>query len=377
MLCRCGLEWQQPLLPAWKSLISTVQQADNWSDSAHLDADLATGKLMRAMLKLPLLGRSALQASVSLEAAVHCYSLKFMLEDFLLFVACASCRHKRRKTCEVLSSVPARCNCISCKLIWRLRPRYMFIGPAPRALLQACTHQLLEQTLPTLRVLNQKLNEILCTKLCLYTPQCLPWTWRKFLFWRRKHADGDPAQHCKLWISERKPGSFEKGRWPSRKCFTTAACAKIDKICVSLQFRAIDPPNPARGVGRAQSNCARRYSGLHSKIQMNVLLQRRARKCMTGVRDIRASPRHPRQPSAYQNQRFTTVLGVRAARIEVTKGLLRQVKNLHLPQFWASDDHEVTRRLLRYAKKIFKKMHFTKVLSVRYAQSDERVARAI
>jgi len=54
---------------------------------------------------------------------------------------------------------------------------------------------------------------------------------------------------------------------------------------------------------------------------------------MTGVRDIRASPRHPRQPAAYQNQRFTTVLGVRAARIEVTKGLLRQVKNLHLPQF--------------------------------------------
>lgn len=231
-----------------KSLISTMQQADNWSDSVHLDADLATELLMRAMLKLPLVGRSALQASVSLEAAVHCYSLKFMLEDFLLFVACASCRHKRRTTGEVLSSVPVRCNCISCKLIWRLRLRYMFIGPAPRALLQACTHQPLEQTLPTLRVLNQKLNEILCTKLCLYTPQCLPWTWRKFLFWRRKHADGDPAQHCKLWISERKPGSFEKGRWPSRTCFTTAACAKIDEICVLLQFRAIDPPNPARGL---------------------------------------------------------------------------------------------------------------------------------
>ena len=239
-----------------KSLISTMQQADNWSDSVHLDADLGTELLMRAMLKLPLVGRSALQASVSLEAAVHCYSLKFMLEDFLLFVVCASCRHKRRTTGEVLSSVPVRCNCISCKLIWRLRLRYMFIGPAPRALLQACAHQPLEQTLPTLRVLNQKLNEILCTKLCLYTPQCLPWTWRKFLFWRRKHADGDPAQHCKLWISERKPGSFEKGRWPSRTCFTTAGAQKLTKFAFCYSFAQSTHRILREGWSSANKLCA-------------------------------------------------------------------------------------------------------------------------
>ena len=42
-----------------------------------------------------------------------------------------------------------------------------------------------------------------------------------------------------------------------------------------------------------------------------------------------------------------------------------------LPHFWASDTHEVTKRLLGYSKNA----PFTTVWSVRHARSDERVAR--
>ena len=55
---------------------------------------------------------------------------------------------------------------------------------------------------------------------------------------------------------------------------------------------------------------------------------------------------------------------------EVTKGSPREV-TIFFPQFWASDTHEVTKRLLGQLKNL----HFTTVLSVRHARSDERVDR--
>ncbi len=36
--------------------------------------------------------------------------------------------------------------------------------------------------------------------------------------------------------------------------FATAACAKMYEICLSLQFRAMDPPNPARGFVQQNEN---------------------------------------------------------------------------------------------------------------------------
>ena len=174
-------------------------------------------------------------------------------------------------------------------------------------------------------------------------------------------------------------------------------------MCISLQRRAIQ------------------------NVKMRVSLQRRTQKC--------------KSPAAYKNHRFTTVSNVRPARM--TKGFPVQLKNLRFttvldvrrarsdervarapskfafhhsfgrptitfcvkgrsatwkicisPQFWASDEHELTRRLLRQSRKIafhhsfgrptstkwregcfgnLENLHFTTVLGVRQARSDERV----
>ena len=100
---------------------------------------------------------------------------------------------------------------------------------------------------------------------------------------------------------------------------------------VSLQFRAIDPPNPARGfIQQNQKMCVSLQRRKIKNFKMHVSLQRRAPKCMKQVSDIRHSSRH--------------------------------TKIIVLPQFWRFDDHEVTRHT-----------HFTTVLNVRRARSDERV----
>ena len=52
-----------------------------------------------------------------------------------------------------------------------------------------------------------------------------------------------------------------------------------------------------------------------------------------------------------ENLLFTTVLGVRRSLFALIKGCLGHVKNCISPQFWASDEHEVTRGLLRQSRK--------------------------
>ena len=65
---------------------------------------------------------------------------------------------------------------------------------------------------------------------------------------------------------------------------------------------------------------------------------------------------------------FTTVLDVRRARSD-ERVATAACKIRISPQFWRSDKHEVTRRLLREPQNL----HFTTVLDVRRARSDERV----
>ena len=73
---------------------------------------------------------------------------------------------------------------------------------------------------------------------------------------------------------------------------------------------------------------------------MCVSLQRRAQNCMKQAHGVRSRPRHR--------------------------------KIIVLPQFRTSDQHEVTKGLPVQLKNL----HFTTVLDVRRARSDERVARA-
>ena len=71
-----------------------------------------------------------------------------------------------------------------------------------------------------------------------------------------------------------------------------------------------------------------------------------------------------------QNFYFTTVLSV-PTRTKWPKGRRTKWQICILPQFWAFDTHEVTKGLLGDGKKL----HFTIVLSIRHARSDERVSR--
>ena len=160
-------------------------------------------------------------------------------------------------------------------------------------------------------------------------------------------------------------------------------------MCVSLQRRAIP----------------------HFKTQ--VLLQRRAPKCMNPAHDVRGNPRHakisilPQFPTSDQhevtrgftvevtNLHFTTVLDVRWARND--ERVARRPRPIRIsPQFWTSEEHETTRGLRpRVTKFAFhhsfgrptttkwregcdgdvQNSHFTSVLDVRWARNDERVAR--
>ena len=87
-------------------------------------------------------------------------------------------------------------------------------------------------------------------------------------------------------------------------------------MCVSLQRRAIQ------------------------NFKVYVSLQRRAQKCMKRAHGVGGRPQH--------------------------------TKIIVLPEFRTSDQHEVTKGLLRRRKNL----HFTTVLDVRRARSDERGARA-
>ena len=110
------------------------------------------------------------------------------------------------------------------------------------------------------------------------------------------------------------------------------------KICVSPQFRAIDPPNPTRGFIRLNQNVRFATAACHPKCQ-NV---RFATAACAKMYEMSASRRQ--SPAAYKNHRFTTVSNVRPAQ----------------------SDERVP----------LKNLHFTTVLDIQRARSDERVARA-
>ena len=103
-------------------------------------------------------------------------------------------------------------------------------------------------------------------------------------------------------------------------------------------------------------------------------------------RPTRTKPREGCHPQS-QNWRFTEVtkgsLGQvrefafyhsfeRPTRPESRKGRAAKWKICVLPQFWASDTHEVTRGSIGDVKNL----RFTSVLSVRHARSDERVVKS-
>ena len=112
----------------------------------------------------------------------------------------------------------------------------------------------------------------------------------------------------------------------------------------NLRFATVSRDRPTESCERvhpAKSKCAFRYSGVPSKMsKCTFSLQRRAQNCMKQAHAVGSRPRHR--------------------------------KIIVLPQFQTSVQHEVTKGLHRRRKNL----HFTTVLDVRQARSDERVARA-
>ena len=76
--------------------------------------------------------------------------------------------------------------------------------------------------------------------------------------------------------------------------FATAACTKMHEICVSLQFRAIEPPNPARGFIQQKQNARFATAACNKKF-------RHARFVTgTNAKMHETSGRRPRQLAAYK-----------------------------------------------------------------------------
>ena len=119
--------------------------------------------------------------------------------------------------------------------------------------------------------------------------------------------------------------------------FATAACAKMYEICVSLQFRAIGAPNPARWFIQQIQNARLATAARNQKFPNKRFATAACAKM------YETSARRPRYLAAYKNHR--------------------------LPQFWRSDEHEVTKGLPVDGKNL----RFTSVLDVRRLQSDETV----
>ena len=135
------------------------------------------------------------------------------------------------------------------------------------------------------------------------------------------------------------------------------------QICVSPQFRMIDSPNPTRGFIRQNQNVRFATAACHPKFQ-NV---RFATAACTKMHETNAGRLW--SPAACKNHRFTTVSDGRPAR----KGCSTVDGKICIsPQFWTSDEHEVTRGLREHTENL----HFTTVLGVRRSLFALRVASA-
>ena len=98
------------------------------------------------------------------------------------------------------------------------------------------------------------------------------------------------------------PNFIEQGSQNER--FTRCFRQFPQKICISPQLRAIDPPSPTRGFIQQKQNACIATAACHPKFQ-NPRFTTAARAKM-----YESSARRPGQPAAYKNQHFTTVSDV-------------------------------------------------------------------
>lgn len=178
--------WARTSLQVGRSLVELMDGLRELRPAA--DLNVATEKLLRSMLRLELLGRPGLPEDLDLGTAIQCYRLKFLLEDFYLFLAAATCCVDKGEPGVLAERTPLRCQCAACLALWHVRSRYMFMGPAPRAFFGSVAEAEAGATFQIMAQVNEILNRRLHTSLCLYTLQCLPCTWREFIRQCQKYS---------------------------------------------------------------------------------------------------------------------------------------------------------------------------------------------
>ena len=178
---------------------------------------------------------------------------------------------------------------------------------------------------------------------------------------------------------------------------TPTVLLRTTKYWILLQFWAPSPQEVTKGsLGDIKS--------LHFTTILNVQHARSHERVAMVSRRIRVLPQFWASDTSevtkgllghIQNLHFTSVLGVRHVRSDERvdrrrqkfafyrsferptrrkwrKGRSATSKICVLPQFWASNTSEVTKGFIGWVKNL----HFTTVLSVRHARSDERVVKS-
>ena len=125
-------------------------------------------------------------------------------------------------------------------------------------------------------------------------------------------------------------------------------------------------PNPTRGFIRQSPNVRFAAAACHPKFQnARFATAPCANKCMKRVHAASAVA-HGMQKSSFYHS-FGRLTSAKSR-----KGCPSSSKICISPQFWTSDEHEVTKGLREDPANF----HFTTVLDVRRARNDERVASA-
>ena len=135
-----------------------------------------------------------------------------------------------------------------------------------------------------------------------------------------------------------------------------------ENLRISPQFRAIDPPNPTRGFIQQKQNVRLATTACHPKFQ-NVRFTTAACAKM-----YESSAGSPGQPAAYKNHHFTTVSDIWPARSD------ERARASSKFAFHHSFGRPMSTKRREGRERTQADSHFTSVLDVRRARSDERVA---
>ena len=168
-------------------LKAALEAADADVERAEPEAIRCALELMHAILQYDLLGRPGVKMDRPVPERAGCYAAKFVLDDCYWLIMCATCLNVKRSCDGEVTHARARCPCLRCKLLLKVRQQCMFIGPAFRNLLmslrgEGCSNKAkLEREAMDIGVrLLADLNDVCRSSFDLYALQFAPCIWGKF-----------------------------------------------------------------------------------------------------------------------------------------------------------------------------------------------------